>query len=57
MSKGFGFGGHSDILLTGALTAFTGPIAFFGIAVPHLARMLFRTSDHRLIIPAFGIDR
>lgn len=39
-------------LLTGALTAFTGPIAFVGIAVPHLARMLFRTSDHRLIIPA-----
>lgn len=38
-------------LLTGALTAFTGPIAFVGIAVPHLARMLFRTSDHRLIIP------
>ena len=39
-------------LVTGAITAFTGPIAFVGIAVPHLARALFRSSDHRLIIPA-----
>ena len=39
-------------LLTGVTTAFTGPIAFIGIAVPHLARGLFRTSDHRALLPA-----
>jgi iron complex transport system permease protein len=39
-------------LLAGAPTAFTGPIAFIGMAVPHLARGLFRSSDHRIIIPA-----
>ncbi len=39
-------------LMTGAITAFTGPIAFIGIAVPHLARSFFRTSDHRQVIPA-----
>jgi iron complex transport system permease protein len=39
-------------LLTGAVTAFTGPIAFIGVAVPHLARALFRTSDHRILTPA-----
>ena len=39
-------------LLTGSITAFCGPIAFVGIAVPHLARMLFRTNDHYILIPA-----
>lgn len=39
-------------LLAGAITAFTGPIAFIGIAVPHIARGIFRTSTHRIIIPA-----
>jgi iron complex transport system permease protein len=39
-------------LLSGAVTAFCGPIAFLGIAVPHLCRTLFGTSDHRLLIPA-----
>ncbi len=39
-------------LLAGAVTAFTGPIAFIGVAVPHLARGLFRSSNHQLIIPA-----
>jgi len=39
-------------LLTGAITAFTGPIAFVGIAVPHLARAILRTSDHRWLTPA-----
>ena len=38
-------------LLAGAITAFTGPIAFIGIAVPHIARNLLRTSDHRLLMP------
>ena len=39
-------------LLAGAPTAFTGPIAFIGMAVPHLARGLFRSSNHRIIVPA-----
>ncbi|VBB48300.1 Transport system permease protein [uncultured Paludibacter sp.] len=39
-------------LLAGAITAFTGPIAFVGIAVPHIARGIFRTSKHQLLIPA-----
>lgn len=39
-------------LLTGAITAFTGPIAFLGIAVPHLARGVFHTSKHQTLIPA-----
>jgi len=39
-------------LLTGSLTAFTGPIAFVGVAVPHLARALYRSPDHRILLPA-----
>ncbi len=39
-------------LLTGAITAFTGPIAFVGIAVPHLARAILHSSDHRRLTPA-----
>jgi len=39
-------------ILAGTITAFTGPIAFVGIAVPHFARIFFRTSDHRILIPA-----
>lgn len=38
-------------ILAGSVTAFCGPIGFIGIAVPHIARMLFRTSDHRVLIP------
>jgi iron complex transport system permease protein len=38
-------------LLAGTVTAFCGPIAFFGIAMPHVARMMFNTSDHRLLTP------
>ena len=38
--------------LAGVVTAFCGPIGFLGIAVPHLCRSLFRTSDHRLLMPA-----
>lgn len=38
-------------LLTSVVTAFCGPIGFIGLAVPHIARMIFRTSDHRIIIP------
>ncbi|KAA1242802.1 iron ABC transporter permease [Aquimarina sp. RZ0] len=39
-------------LLAGSITAFAGPIAFIGIAVPHLTRQLFHTSDHKILIPA-----
>lgn len=42
----------SASLLAGAVTAFCGPIGFIGIAVPHLARALFGTSDHRVLMPA-----
>ncbi len=42
----------STSLLAGSITAFCGPIGFIGIAVPHLARSLFNTSDHRTLIPA-----
>lgn len=39
-------------LLAGTSTAFTGPIAFIGITMPHVARGLFRTPNHRTILPA-----
>lgn len=39
-------------LISGAITAFAGPIAFLGIAVPHFTRVAFGTSDHRTLIPA-----
>ncbi len=38
-------------ILAGSVTAFCGPIGFIGIAVPHIARILFRTSDHKVLIP------
>lgn len=38
-------------LLTGAVTGFCGPIAFIGIAVPHLSRLIFNTSDHKVLVP------
>lgn len=39
-------------LMTAVVTAFCGPISFIGLAVPHIARMLVRTSDHRVLVPA-----
>ncbi|MFQ4137008.1 iron chelate uptake ABC transporter family permease subunit [Nodosilinea sp. PGN35] len=42
----------SSSLLAGTVTAFCGPIAFLGVAVPHLGRALFRTLDHRVLVPA-----
>ncbi|MBP3497490.1 MAG: iron ABC transporter permease [Alistipes sp.] len=45
----------STTLLAGTVTAFCGPIGFVGIAAPHLARMLFRSADHRVLIPASAI--
>ncbi len=38
-------------ILAGSVTAFCGPIGFIGIAVPHLVRNLFRTSDHAILVP------
>jgi iron complex transport system permease protein len=42
----------SAAVLAGVVTAFCGPIGFLGIAVPHLCRSLFGTSDHRVLLPA-----
>lgn len=42
-------------ILAGSATAFCGPIAFIGIAVPHLARMIFQTGDHRVLFPASAL--
>jgi iron complex transport system permease protein len=42
-------------LLAGATTAFCGPIAFVGVAAPHMARGLLRTSDHRVLVGASGL--
>lgn len=42
----------STILLAGTVTAFCGPIGFIGMALPHVARMLFSDADHRILIPA-----
>jgi iron complex transport system permease protein len=39
-------------LLAGGVTAFVGPIGFIGITVPHIARGLFRSWDHRIVLPA-----
>ena len=41
----------SSSLLAGSITAFCGPIAFIGLAVPHIARMLFKTADHKILFP------
>lgn len=42
-------------LLAGGVTAFCGPIAFIGVAVPHIARGCFQTSNHRITIPASAL--
>lgn len=39
-------------ILAAIVTAYCGPIMFLGLAVPHLCRALFRTSDHRILLPA-----
>ena len=36
-------------ILAGSITAFAGPIAFIGLAVPHLAKLIFQTSNHRIL--------
>ncbi len=45
----------STTLLAGCVTAFCGPIGFVGLAVPHIARGMFRTADHRVLIPASAL--
>lgn len=42
-------------LLAGGITAFTGPIAFIGVAIPHIARGLFQTNNHRVILPGAAL--
>ncbi len=39
-------------LLAGTITAFAGPIAFIGLAIPHIARQVFNTSNHKVLLPA-----
>ena len=41
--------------MTGVITAFSGPIAFVGLAVPHIARLIFNTSNHKLLLAASAI--
>ena len=45
----------STTLLAGTVTAFCGPIGFVGLAIPHIARMLFRNVDHRVLVPASAL--
>lgn len=42
----------STTLLAGSVTAFCGPIGFIGLAMPHVARLIFDNSDHRIMLPA-----
>ncbi len=42
----------STSLLAGTITAFCGPIGFIGIAVPHICRVIFKTSNHLVLVPA-----
>ncbi|MCF0172857.1 MAG: iron ABC transporter permease [Bacteroidales bacterium] len=42
----------STTILAGSITAFCGPIGFIGLAVPHISRMLWKTADHRVLLPA-----
>lgn len=41
--------------LAGSVTAFCGPIAFLGVAVPHLCRGAFKSADHRFLVPACAL--
>lgn len=38
-------------VLTAVVTAFAGPVAFIGLAVPHIARLIFKTSDNKILVP------
>jgi len=41
----------STSILAGSVTAFCGPVAFIGIAVPHITRLIFKRSSHRFLLP------
>lgn len=45
----------SASILAGSVTAFCGPLAFIGIAVPHIARLVFGTTDHRILMPGVAL--
>lgn len=45
----------STTLLAGTVTAFCGPIGFIGLAIPHVARILFSDADHRTLMPATAL--
>lgn len=45
----------STSLLTGVITAFAGPIAFIGLAAPHMTKLLLKSSDHRVLMPAAAL--
>lgn len=45
----------STTLLAGTVTAFCGPIGFIGLAMPHVARVIFRNADHRMLMPAAAL--
>ena len=45
----------STTLLAGTVTAFCGPIGFIGLAIPHLARIMFGNADHRILMPAAAL--
>ena len=45
----------SSGILVAIVTAYCGPIMFIGLAVPHLCRVIFRTSDHRLLMPGTAL--
>lgn len=42
----------STTLLAGTVTAFCGPVGFIGLAIPHLARIMFQNADHKVLMPA-----
>ena len=46
----------SASILTGGVTAFCGPIAFVGLAVPHLTKLIIQTHNHRILLPAVLIS-
>jgi iron complex transport system permease protein len=43
-------------ILAGSVTAFCGPLAFIGVAVPHIARLLLGTTDHRVLMPGAALS-
>lgn len=46
----------SASILAGSVTAFCGPLAFIGVAVPHIARLIFNTTDHRILMPGVALS-